>query len=117
MAIEQLAGGRMAVHFGLRGPLLGPLLCALLLLTLLGAQFFALLLASRAFAADRLQIRLEVIAAVIVVDLLARLDVLDGADHHLALARADVGLRIGPAGVIDVARDVPAHRAVDGPAA
>src|SRR5947209_4796577 len=34
-----------------------------------------------------------------------------------ALARADVGLGIRPAGVVDVACDILAHRAVDSPAA
>src|SRR5712672_95086 len=82
----------------------------------LGALLLALLFASRAFAADRLQIRLEVVGAVIVVDLFAGLDVLDRADYDLALARADVGFRVRLAGMIDVARDVLAHRAVNGPA-
>ena len=45
-----------------------------------GAFLFPLFLAGVAFAADRLQVGLEVIGAVIVVDLVARLDVLDGAD-------------------------------------
>src|SRR5882672_8524338 len=82
----------------------------------LGALLLALLFASRAFAADRLQIRLEVVGAVIVVDLFAGLDVLDRADHDLALAGADVGFRVRLAGMIDVARDVLAHGSVDGPA-
>ena len=68
---------RLPFGLGLQAQPLGPRLGALLL---------ALLFASVAFAADRLQIRLEVIGAVIVVDLLARLDVLDGAYYHLALA-------------------------------
>src|SRR5262249_31602476 len=50
------------------------------------------------------------------VDLLARLDVLDGADEHLALARLDVGFGVRPAGVVDVAGKILADRAVDGPA-
>src|SRR5258707_11863116 len=82
----------------------------------LGALLLALLFAGRAFAADRLQIGLEVIGTVIVADLLARLDVLDRADKNLALAKTDVGLRVRLAGVIDVAGDVLAHRSVDGPA-
>src|SRR6266852_3058077 len=82
----------------------------------LGALLLALLFASRAFAADRLQIRLEVVGAVVVVDLFAGLDVLDRADHDLALAGADVGLRVRLAGMIDVTGDVLAHRSVDGPA-
>src|SRR6266850_162295 len=82
----------------------------------LGALLLALLFARRAFAADRLQIGLEVIGTVIVADLLARLDVLDRADKNLAFARTDVGLRVRLAGMIDVAGDVFAHRPVDGPA-
>src|SRR6202035_2422426 len=49
--------------------------------------------------------------------LFAGLDLLDRADHDLALARTDIGFRVRLAGVIDIARDVLAHRAVDGPAA
>src|SRR5258708_39327377 len=56
----------------------------------LGALLLALLFASVAFAADRLQIGLEIIGTVIVVDLFAGRDVLDRANHDLALARADV---------------------------
>src|SRR5205823_10068089 len=56
----------------------------------LGALLLALSFARVAFAADRLQISLEVIGAVIVVDLFARGSVLDGADNDLALARHDV---------------------------
>src|SRR5258707_2576327 len=83
----------------------------------LGALLRALLFASRAFAADRLQIGFEIIGAVIVIDLLARLNLLDGADEDLALAWANVGFRVRPAGVVDIAGDVLAHRTVDGPAA
>src|SRR5262249_52542268 len=86
----------------------------------LGAGFGALplplLLAGAALAADRLQIRLEVIGTVIVVDLVARLDVLDRADIDLALAGLHIAFSIRPAGVVDIAGDVLAHRAVDGPA-
>ena len=85
------------------GPRLSLLLCPLLL-------------AGLAFAADRLQIGFEIVGTVIVVDLLARLDVLDGADEDLLLARLDVGFGVRLARVIDVARDVLANRAVDGPA-
>src|SRR5260221_4248387 len=82
----------------------------------LGALLLALLFARRTSAADRLQIGLEVIGTVIVVDLFARLDVLDRADEDLALAGSDVGLRVRLAGVIDIAGDGFAHRPVDGPA-
>src|SRR5690606_23621809 len=47
----------------------------------------------------------------------ARRDVLDGADGDGALALIDVGFRVRPAGVIDVAGGVAAVRTVDGPAA
>jgi hypothetical protein len=72
---------RLALGLGLQAR---PLLAGL------SAFLFALLLAGVAFAADRLQIGFEVIGAVVVVDFLAWLDVLDGADEHLALARLDV---------------------------
>src|SRR4029077_9759383 len=98
---------RLALRLGLQAQFLGPRLGALLL---------ALLFAGRAFAADRLQIGFEVIGAVVVIDLFARLDVLDGADEHLAFAWANVGFRVRLAGVIDIAGDVRAHRTVDGPA-
>src|SRR6202522_3163643 len=82
----------------------------------LGALLLAFLLAGVAFAADWLQIRLEVVGTVIVIDLFSRLDLLDRADHDLALAGIDVGFGVRLAGVIDIARNVLAHRAVDGPA-
>src|SRR6185503_17782998 len=75
---------RLALGLGLQAGPFRPRFRALLL---------ALLLAGCAFAADRLQIGFEVVSAVVVVDLLARLDVLDGADEDLALARLDVGFR------------------------
>src|SRR6478735_8579255 len=99
---------RLALGLGLQAGLFSPRLGALLL---------ALLLAGRAFAADRLQIGFEIVGAVIVIDLLARLDLLDGADEDLALARLNVGFGVRPAGVVDVAGDVLAYRTVDGPAA
>src|SRR5438477_10539769 len=61
----------------------------------LGALLLALLFAGRAFAADRLQIGLEVFGAVIVVDLVAGLDVLVRPAEDLALAGTDVGVRGG----------------------
>ena len=71
-----------------------------------------------ALAADRLQILLEVVGTVIVVDFLAGRDVLDGANIDAGrLILRDVQLRIRFAGVVDIARDVLAQRAVDGPAA
>src|SRR5215475_6847248 len=73
---------------------LGLLLQPLPLRPHLGALLLALLLAGFAFAADRLEIGLEVIGAVVVIDLLARLDVLDGADEHLPLAWANVGFSV-----------------------
>src|SRR6266446_4382566 len=97
----------LSLRLGLQAQPFGPRLGALLL---------ALLFARRASAADRLQIGLEVVGTVIVVDLFARLDVLDGADENLALAGTDVGLRVRLAGVVDIAGDVFAHRPVDGPA-
>src|SRR5262249_50475066 len=82
----------------------------------LGALLLALLLAGGAQAADRLEVFLGVVGAVVVVDLVARLDVLDGADENLARAWANVGFRVRLAGMVDVAGNVLAHRAVDGPA-
>src|SRR5437868_12799521 len=98
---------RFPLGLGLEAGLLRPRLGALLL---------ALLLAGRAFAADRLQIGFEIVGTVIVIDLLARLDVLDGANKDLALAWANVGFRVRLAGVVDVAGDMLAQRTVDGPA-
>src|SRR6476620_3878818 len=99
---------RLSLRLGLEAELFRPRL---------GALFLALLLAGRAFAADWLQVGFEIVGAVIVIDLLARLDLLDGADEDLALARFDVGFRVRLAGVVDIAGDVLAHRTVDGPAA
>src|SRR5262249_49400031 len=81
-----------------------------------GPLLLPLLLAGVAFAANRLQIRLEVVGAVIVADFLARFDVLDRADENLALAGPDVAFRVGLAGVVDIAGDVRAHPAIAGPA-
>src|SRR5206468_3908146 len=81
-----------------------------------GGAFLASLLAALvALAADRLDEAVEMVLAVIVGDLVAGLDVLHGRDQDLAAL--DVGLGIGPAGMVDVAGDVAPGRAVDGPAA
>ena len=60
-----------------------------------------------------LNIGIEIVAAVIVGDLVARIDRLDRGDQDLALLHIGFGVR--PAGVVDVARDVLAARSVDGP--
>src|SRR5439155_6257726 len=78
------------------------------------ARRAALFGALDAFAADRLEEGFEIIAAVIVGDLVARLDVLDRAQDDLTVPRG-VGLRIRPAGMVGVARDVAAGRTVEGP--
>src|SRR5690242_14649233 len=109
LAVQQLAIRRMTIELLLRHPLslrlqlflqlrlslllfLGQLLGLLQRLALglglearpfrprLSALLLALLLARVAFAADRLQIGFEIVRAVVIVDLLARLDVLDGAN-------------------------------------
>src|SRR5262249_21207020 len=56
---------------------------------------------------------IEIVAAVIVGDLVARMDGLDRADQNLALLHIGFGVR--PAGMVDIARDVLAARSVDGP--
>src|SRR5262249_56254047 len=71
--------------------------------------------ASHALAADGLDEGVEIIAAIVVRDLVARPDVLDGADLDHVLDEIDFGVR--PARVIDIARPVPAARTGDGPAA
>src|SRR6188768_435918 len=117
MRAIQLAAGLLALHarlhtslllglFANRGELLGLLarlllglrLQTLLLRPRLGALLLPLLHAGSAQAADRLEVFLEVVGAVVVVDLLARRDVLDGADIDLALDRVNVGFGVGPAG-------------------
>jgi hypothetical protein len=57
----------------------------------------------------------QIVHAVMIGDLFARLDAPERADEHLQAAL--IKLRIGIAGVVGVARDVPARRAIDGPAA
>jgi hypothetical protein len=54
-----------------------------------------------------------VVLAVVVADLLARLDLPAGADLDLMADKIDLG--VWPAGVIDVARGVLARLAIDGP--
>src|SRR5262245_7612489 len=56
----------------------------------------------------------EVVATVVVGDLVARVDGLDRADQNLVLLDIRFGVR--PAGMVDVAGDVLAARAIDGPA-
>lgn len=70
--------------------------------------------ACQALAADRLDERLDVIAAVVIGDLVPQLDVPDRTDLDRMLDEIDLG--IGPARVVDVARPVPAGGAIDGPA-
>jgi hypothetical protein len=98
------------------GFLLGLQLQPAFLSTLLGTLLCPLLLAVVALAADRLEEDFEIVGAVVVVDFLARLDGLDGADDHLALARIDVRLGVRAASVVDIAGDILARGAVDGPA-
>src|SRR5687767_4507707 len=109
MAVQRVAVQLLLLLFCAR-------LAALARGTRLGAGDPALALAVGALAADRLQIAFEIVRAVVVGDLLARLDGLDRADIDLPVARLDVGLRIRPAAVVGVARDVAADGAVDGPA-
>src|SRR5262245_33803725 len=79
-----------------------------------GALLAPLFPAFHALAALRLDEAVEMLLAVVVGDLVAGRDVLDRRDQDLALL--DVGLGIGPAGMVDVARDVAPDRAVGGPA-
>src|SRR2546428_8744118 len=72
-----------------------------------------LLMAGGAPAAVILDESVEIVAAVIVGDLVARMDRLDRADQDLALLH--IGLGVRPAGMVDVACDVLAARSVDGP--
>jgi hypothetical protein len=71
--------------------------------------------ASPALATDLPDETIEVIASVVVGNLVAGLDVLDGADLDHMLDVID--LRIGPACVVDVARPVPSAGAIDCPPA
>src|SRR5215467_2078630 len=66
-------------------------------------------------ATVRLDEQLEIFRTVVVGDLFARRDRLDGAQDHLALP--DCALGVGPAGMVGIAPDIAARRAVDGPAA
>src|SRR4029079_6745957 len=68
-----------------------------------------------AFAAARRDDVEEIIAAIVVSDLVARLDVLDGAQEDPVSDRA--GLGVGPARMIGIATQVPSGRAIDRPAA
>src|SRR5262249_691199 len=71
--------------------------------------------ASGTAAALGLDEQLEIFAPIVVGDLLARGDRLDGTQDHLALRERALGVR--PARVIGVAADVAARRSVHGPAA
>src|SRR3954447_10030958 len=86
---------------------------ALLAALVLRAQHRLLLMAGGAPAAVVLDEGIEIVAAIIVGDLVARMDRLDRADQDLALLHVGFGIR--PAGMVDVARDVLAARSVDRP--
>ena len=79
------------------------------------AHLGAFLRTRPAFAAKFLDERIEIIAAIVIGDLVPRLDVLDRSDLDDVLHEID--FRIGSARVIDVTRPVSAAGAVDGPAA
>ena len=84
---------------------------------LLGGAHFARPLgapapAARAFAVRAADHVLQVIGAVIVGDLLARLDVAQGFDEDAAAPDDRFG--VGITGMVEVARDIPARGAVDG---
>src|SRR5262249_15138753 len=79
-----------------------------------GALLGFLAQAGDAFAADILDEAVEIIAAVIVGDLLLGLDVAQRPDLDHVPDEVDLGVR--PAGMIDVAGEVAAARSVDGPA-
>ena len=79
------------------------------------AKFGAFLRTRPAFAADFLDERIEIIAAIVIGDLVPRLDVLDRTDLDHVFHEID--FRIGSAGMIDIARPVSAAGAVNGPAA
>src|SRR6185312_9006792 len=70
--------------------------------------------AARAAAAV-LEIERHVLVAVVDGDLRAGRDIFHGAKHHAATTQH--GFRVGIAGVVDVAGDIAARGAVDGPAA
>jgi len=69
-------------------------------------------MAGRALAAVLLDEGVEIVAAVVVGDLVARVDGPDRADQNLVLL--DIGFGVRLAGMVDVAGDVPAARAVGG---
>src|SRR6266851_4961388 len=68
-----------------------------------------------ALASAALQKQLEIVAAVVVGDLFAGRDVPARAQDHLA--PVEVGFGVRAAGMVGVAREVAAARAVDGRAA
>src|SRR5690242_20530318 len=99
----------MAPRPSLRAFAILPFLASLVL----RAHHKFLLMAGRTLAAMLLDEGIEIVAAVIVGDLVARIDCPDRGDQDLALLY--IGLGVRPAGVIDVARDVLAARSIDGP--
>jgi hypothetical protein len=78
------------------------------------AKLGALFSASPALATDRLNERVEIIAAIVIGDLVPRLDVLDGTDLDDVFDEVNFG--VGAAGMIDVARPISAAGAINGPA-
>src|SRR5262249_50544014 len=79
------------------------------------AGLAALLPALGAFAALGLEIGFEIIVAVVVCDLFARLDAPDRAQKNAVAARVGFGVR--PARVVGIATEIAARRAIDRPTA
>src|SRR6478752_8035056 len=74
-----------------------------------------LLRAFDAFASDGLEEDLVIFRSVVVGDLVARLDVPDRAQDHVAFDH--VGFGVGATGMVGIAGDIAAARAVHGPTA
>jgi hypothetical protein len=79
------------------------------------AHLGAFLRTRPAFAANFLDERIEIIATIVIGDLVAGLDVLDRSDLDGVFHEVDFGIR--SARMIDIARAVSAAGAVNGPAA
>src|SRR5215468_10807733 len=115
MSIRSCGRSVIPPHDSLSVPIARPALADLVLVAapLLRAQHQLLLMAGGAPAAAILDEGIEIVAAIIVGDLVARMDRLDRGNQDLAFL--DISLGVRPAGVVDVARDVLAARSIDGP--
>src|SRR3954462_11721853 len=113
MLMGRASDGAITAEYGL-GRLSTRALGPTLALAFEGAQLGSFLSAEPALAPYRLDESVDIVAAVMIGDLVIGLDVLDRTDLDRVLDEID--FRVGPAGMIDIAGQIAPGGAVDRPA-